>query len=492
MAKKEPQRVDNLIEFIEWASQFNDGQYLFRGVSNNTYKIEASAYRRLPRPSGDNPSKLLEINKRLIEDARSLGHDQKNGQQLSDLELLAELQHFGAATCLIAFTRSALVALWFACQQSSTKTEANGKVFAVRSDNPARFKTVNPKLVKQDIDCFFKPAENNRNWLYQWEPKLQNNRIIAQHSVFVFGAIQIEAETECVIIAGNTRKIKNNKQKILESLKQLSDITEASMYPDFDGFARLHAHNKTYVESNAHNYLRRGNEALKNNNREEAISYYAEVIRLAPAHPAIVAEAYNHRGIAYNEKGEIDRAIEDYTESIKLKPDWDHVYFNRGNAYHKKNDYDHAIADFTEAIDLNSDFAGAYNHRGVVYLDKGDYDYAIADFTTAIDLNPDFVAEVYYNRGLAYHKKGEIDKALKDYTKAIDLNPDFVAEVYYNRGRIWLYRREWKKGKSDLTAAKDKQMDIIATFTSDYGSVQDFERRNGLKLPADIATMLTP
>ena len=75
--------------------------------------------------------------------AKALGHDQKNGQQLSDLEILAELQHFGAATCLIDFSRSALVALWFACQHSS-KGEANGKVYAVRHDDMVRLKTVNP------------------------------------------------------------------------------------------------------------------------------------------------------------------------------------------------------------------------------------------------------------------------------------------------------------------------------------------------------------
>ena len=492
MAKKESQRVENLIEFIEWAAQFNDEQYLFRGVSNDAYEIEASAYRRLPKLGRNNPSKLLEINKRLIEYARSLGHDQKNGQQLSDLELLAELQHFGAATCLIDFSRSALVALWFACQQSSTGEEANGKVFAVRGDDPARFKTVNPELIKQDIDCFFRPDEHNKYRLYQWEPKLQNNRIIAQHSVFVFGTLQIEVEAECVIIKGGKRKIKNNKQKILESLDQLSDITEASMYPDFDGFARLHAHDKPYIESNVHNYLRRGNEAQKNNNLDDAIFYYNEVIRLAQAHPGIVAIAYNNCGIAYDDKGEVDRAIENYTKSIEFKPDFDHVYFNRGGAYKGENNYDHALKDFTKAINLNPNFAGAYNHRGVVYLDKGDYDLAIADFTKAIDLKPDFIAEVYYNRGLAYHKKDEIDKALKDYTKAIDLKPDFVSEVYYNRGRVWLHLRKWENAKSDLTTARDKQMNIVAAFHNDYGSVPDFEQRNRVKLPEDIAEMLTP
>ena len=64
---------------------------------------------------------LLKVNKDLIKEARRQGHDQKNGQQLSDLELLAELQHFRAATCLIDFTRSALVALWFAVSQTPKK-----------------------------------------------------------------------------------------------------------------------------------------------------------------------------------------------------------------------------------------------------------------------------------------------------------------------------------------------------------------------------------
>ena len=240
MAKKNLHRVETLGEFIEWAAQFNDGQYLFRGVSNDSYKIEASAYRRLT--TNKTAARLVKINQELIEKAKSRGHDQKNGQELSDLELLAELQHYGAATCLIDFSRNALVALWFACQQSSKGKQENGKVSAVRSDDPARFKTVTTDLIEKDIDHFFKLDEQGRYPLYQWEPKLQNNRIIAQHSVFVFGGAQIEAEVECVIR-------QSSKQEILKSLGQLSDITEASMYPDFDGFARLHGAMSTMSSS---------------------------------------------------------------------------------------------------------------------------------------------------------------------------------------------------------------------------------------------------
>ena len=272
MAEKKLRRVKTLSGFIKWAAQFNNGEYLFRGVSKDSYKIEASAYRRLK--TNKTAAQLLKVNQKLIEKAKTQGHDQKNGRPLSDLDLLAELQHFGAATCLIDFTRNALIALWFACQQSSTEEKAtNGKVFAVPRANVGRFETVDTKMREKNIDHFFEPNEDGTYKLYQWEPKLQNNRIIAQHSVFLFSGDPIKAADECVIM-------KSSKPKILESLEQLSDITEASMYPDFDGFARLHAHNKPYTELDAVDLLQHGVEAHQRREVDDAINYYDQVISL--------------------------------------------------------------------------------------------------------------------------------------------------------------------------------------------------------------------
>ena len=158
MAKKESRRVKTLSGFMKWAEQFDSGQYLFRGVSNEHYEIEASASRRLGK-NGSNPAKLLKINMEMVSDARLAGHDVKNGQRLSDLELLAELQHYGAATCLIDFSYSAQVALWMACQREFKNVADskifNGKVFAVNISNPDRFQKVTSQSLKKDIDCFF-------------------------------------------------------------------------------------------------------------------------------------------------------------------------------------------------------------------------------------------------------------------------------------------------------------------------------------------------
>lgn len=376
--------VETLSEFIDWAAQFSDGQYLFRGVSTESYKIEASAYRRLPEIDRNNPSQLLKINKDLIEKARSFGHDQRNGQQLSDLELLAELQHFGAATCLIDFTRSALVALWFACLQSSRR-EANGKVFAVRHDDMVLLKTVNPELMKENIDYFLKPDENGRYPLYQWQPKLQNNRIIAQQSVFVFSGAQIEAEAECIID-------KNNKQDILTSLGKISGITEANIYPDFDGFARLHAHDKSYIEPDAQDYLQRGIEAHQSDNPDNAIEYYTEVIRLEPTDISVVSLAHYNRGVAYGEKGEIDLAIEDYNKTIQLNSNFADVYNNRGYAYREKGEFERAVEDYNQAIQLKRDSVLFYNNRSIALLHLQEWEKAKSDLTIAKNMGVDIIA----------------------------------------------------------------------------------------------------
>lgn len=78
MAKKVSKSVKTLSGFMKWVEQFNDGQYLFRGVSKHTHKMEASAYRRLPKTERNNSDKFLKINQELIDKARLLGHDYKD------------------------------------------------------------------------------------------------------------------------------------------------------------------------------------------------------------------------------------------------------------------------------------------------------------------------------------------------------------------------------------------------------------------------------
>ena len=239
--------------------------------------------------------------------------------------------------------------------------------------------------------------------------------------------------------------------------------------------------NPDYAEA----YNNRGITYRDKGSFDRAIADFNKTIELNPDY----AESYNNRGAAYDKKHELDRAIVDYTKAIELKPDYAEPYTNRGVAYDKRGDFDRAIADYNTAIKLNPDYAEAYNNRGIAYLNKGGFDRAIEDFNTAIQLESRLVG-AYYNRGIAYFNKGDFDRAIEDFSKAIELNPN-DAIAYNSRGMVWLHMEEWDKARTDLTIAKDKGLDIVASFHSIYESVEAYERANRVKLPGDIAAMLT-
>ena len=100
------------------------------------------------------------------------------------------------------------------------------------------------------------------------------------------------------------------------------------------------------------------------------------------------AIAYLDRGLAYYAKNDLDHAIDDWSEAIKLDPSYLHAYNNRGKAYRAKGDYAQAIADYSQAIKLDPQHAVAYKGRGIAYLLSGDPAKAEADFRQAADLDP--------------------------------------------------------------------------------------------------------
>src|SRR5262249_52469024 len=135
-----------------------------------------------------------------------------------------------------------------------------------------------------------------------------------------------------------------------------------------------------------------------------------------------LSRLHNSRGIAWHDKGDLDRAIADYSEAIRLNPKLATAYYNRGIAWRAKGDLDRAIADYSEAIRLDPKLAAAYNNRGNAWSDKGDLDGAIADYSEAIRLNPKYTI-AYRNRGLANLYAGTPPKALADLAQAHGLDP---------------------------------------------------------------------
>ena len=71
---------------------------------------------------------------------------------------------------------------------------------------------------------------------------------------------------------------------------------------------------------------------------------------------------------------------------------------NRGYIYEQKGDYDRAIADYNESIRLDPIYALAYRNRASLYIKKGDYNRAMADLNEAIRLDPNHAVSSLYAR----------------------------------------------------------------------------------------------
>ena len=179
---------------------------------------------------------------------------------------------------------------------------------------------------------------------------------------------------------------------------------------------------------------------------QKTIEYLTNSIRLKPD-----AASYSNRGIAHDNLGQYQRAIEDYREAIRLKPDYAEAYNNRGAAYHNLGQKQRAIEDYNEAIRLKPYTAEAYNNRGAAYDNLGQKQRAIEDYNEAIRLKPDYV-DAYYNRGLTYRELGQYKLAIEDYTETIRLKPDY-AKAYAQRGFAYLKQGNNHLGCSDIQKA---------------------------------------
>ena len=289
-------------------------------------------------------------------------------------------------------------------------------------------------------------ASPNEPTFWYWTPAHLNERITAQHSLFLFGLPSSgKLNSEELIIESES------KEQIRKDLEDLQDIREESLFPDFVGFAYTQRYNAPYPTSDVEEYFRRGVEA--------------------------------------QQRGQYSEAIENFTKAIGLNPEDAEAFYLRGSTYYSKSEYDHAIEDFTKAIELKSDYAEAYAFRGGIYNIQGDYDRAIQDSTKTIDLNPDY-AEAYAIRGMAYCSQGDYGCAIQDLTKTIDLNPDY-AEAHFTRAIAWLHSEKWKKAKSDLILAKNMGLDIVDLFSQYTENVANSEQNTEIKLPKYIAAMLT-
>ncbi len=405
------------------------GFYAYRGQGEAIWPLHSGATRRLINELGkgiiqgpDFQQLYVSYHKDvLLEPARMQGFDVEDSRIISDMQLLAKMQHFGAATGLLDFTRDPLVALWFACQRDAH----DGKVFILNTHDPLHVAGVPTNEDEQTAEVIFSPVSSLPSLSF-WEPRLSGDaasRILRQRSVFIIGRplVPLASDTVSEIVIS-----KHDKLGIIEDL-ELLDKGHYSLFQDLQGFSESQkvSFSLRHYKSPQWLYVQ-GNQAFQNGDFIEAIRAYSECIRLVPK----ASELYFLRGNAKCARDDFSGAVQDYNEAIanKLVPllgtalegvssaqhsflHW--IYFNRGNAKAELGNSEHAVEDYSEGIQLAPQLMmEGYFNRGNLLLDQLKVCTALEDYNSAIALGHQ---SALFNEGNTLVMLGQFDQALESY-----------------------------------------------------------------------------
>jgi len=138
---------------------------------------------------------------------------------------------------------------------------------------------------------------------------------------------------------------------------------------------------------------------------------------------------------------------------------------SRGIAYFQKQDYDRAVQDFNQAIKLNSRYSTAFHQRCWTLAAINRLDDALKDCTEALRLRPQFVPTLN-SLGIVYLRLGRFDDAIATYNAGLQIDPK-SAYALYGRGTAKLRKGDRAGGEADLAASKSIK-DVAAEMTG-YG-----------------------
>ncbi|XP_073481442.1 tetratricopeptide repeat protein 32 [Aquarana catesbeiana] len=123
-----------------------------------------------------------------------------------------------------------------------------------------------------------------------------------------------------------------------------------------------------------HSLLQTANEELEKRHLDVAEDLYGKIIdrctQKSKCSSEDLATAYNNRGQIKYFRVDFYEAMDDYTEAIRVSPNFDVPYYNRGLVLYRLGFFDEAIKDFQKVLQLNPQFEDAKISLQQSMLDK--------------------------------------------------------------------------------------------------------------------------
>ena len=138
---------------------------------------------------------------------------------------------------------------------------------------------------------------------------------------------------------------------------------------------------------------------------------------------AEIPESWNDLGVAYLNKGELEKALDSFGKAVALD-DGNYIFYRNLGDLHfafftRSKDsaaYKTSLDYYRKALELNPEDSSTYNGMGYAYLQGGEPAPAIPLFEKAFKLSPNY-SSALYNLSQAAFKAGDFAKALASFIR---------------------------------------------------------------------------
>ena len=185
--------------------------------------------------------------------------------------------------------------------------------------------------------------------------------------------------------------------------------------------------------------------------------------------------AINNLGYIYNKQGKIEKSLENYLKSLKIREEINHEegiatsllnigsIYDRQGKYEKALEYYHESQEIFKSIENVNGVGMCLNNIGTVLEKQGKLDESLVYYTDALaiyeELGNEFGMGIILNNiGTIHEERGELKTALEFYMESLEIRQKIgqkhgLAVVMNNIGSIHMDLGNTRKSKEFLTKA---------------------------------------
>jgi len=175
------------------------------------------------------------------------------------------------------------------------------------------------------------------------------------------------------------------------------------------------------------NLIEKANQLFAETKYDEAIALLEQFLEQNPE----AYQAHLSIGDCYREKGDYDKAIEEYNRAMELastdeemgKETSARALAALGEIYLRKEDFEKAQNYFKQSIETYPDNEVLAYNVGEIYFSNRKIDEAIHYFELSTQIKPDWPSS-YLKLGYVYLNKGDYEKAKLNFNKFLELDPE--------------------------------------------------------------------